>query len=57
MAKGFTVRVKPKAAHEAKMSPEELHNYLNMKRTGSSKTKNGRAYTRKRKHKKKHDDY
>lgn len=51
MVKGFTVKVKPKAAHEAKMSPEELHNHLNMVRTGSSKTKNGRAYTRKRKHK------
>ena len=31
MAKGFTVRVKPKQAHEAKMSPDELHNYLNIK--------------------------
>ena len=30
MAKGFTVKVRPKQAHEAKMSPEELHNYLNM---------------------------
>lgn len=51
MVKEFTIKVKPKMAHEAKMSPEELHNYLNMKRAGSSKTKNGRAYTRKRKHK------
>ena len=57
MVKGFTVKVKPKGAHEAKMSSEELHNYLNMARTGSSKTKNGKAYNRKRKHKKKHDDY
>lgn len=57
MVKGFTVKVKLKMAHEAKMSPEELHNYLNMARTGSSKTKNGRAYSRKRKHKNKHTDY
>ena len=51
MVKGFTIKVKPKMAHEAKMSPEELHNYINMKRAGSSKTKSGRAYNRKRKHK------
>ena len=42
-----------KQHHELPMTKEELQEHLKMKRRGASKTKNGKAYTRKNKHKKK----
>ena len=41
------MKVKVKPTYKYKMSPEELHNYLNMKRSGASKTRNARVYDRK----------
>lgn len=41
------MKVKVKPTYKYKMSPEELQNYLNMKRSGASKTKNARIYNRK----------
>ena len=42
------MKVKVKPTYKYKMSPEELQNYLNMKRSGASKTRNGRVYDRKK---------
>lgn len=41
------MKVKVKPSYKYKMSTEELQNYLNMKRSGASKTKNARIYNRK----------
>lgn len=51
-SKKMTIVVKPKQHHEAKMAPDELQEYLKMCRTGASTTKNGKAYRRKEKHRK-----
>ena len=45
--------IQPKQHHELPMTKEELQEHLKMKRRGASQTKNGKAYTRKKKHKKK----
>ena len=45
--------IQPKKHHELPMKKEELQEHLKMKRRGASKTKNGKAYTRKNKHKNK----
>lgn len=42
------MKVKVKPTYKYKMSPEELQSYLNMKRSGASKTKNARVYDRKK---------
>lgn len=52
LAKELKVTVKPKYLSQVPMSPEELQNHLKMKKQGASTTKNGKAYTRKPKHKK-----
>lgn len=51
LAKELSGTVKVKQFYERKMSSEELQEYLKMKRSGSSTTKNGKAYSRKEKHK------
>ena len=43
--------IKPRQHYQAKMSPEELQAHLQMARTGASKTRNGKAYRRHKKHK------
>lgn len=48
----ITIKIQPKQHHEAKMSPEELQEYLKMCRRGASATKNGKAYKRRSKHNK-----
>ena len=45
--------IQRKQHHELPMTKEELQEHLKMKRRGASKTKNGKAYTRKNKHKQK----
>lgn len=45
--------IKRKQHHELPMTKEELQEHLKMKRRGASQTKNGKAYTRRNKHKKK----
>ena len=42
--------IQPKQHHESKMTPDELQEYLKMCRSGTSATKNGRAYQRKPKY-------
>ena len=44
------IKIQPKQHYQAKMSSEELQAHLQMKRSGSSKTKNGKAYQRHPKH-------
>lgn len=41
--------IQPKQHHELPMKKEELQEHLKMKRRGASQTKNGKAYTRKKK--------
>ena len=43
--KKMKITVKP--SYKYKMSKDELQDYLKMKKSGASKTKNGRAYSRK----------
>ena len=43
--------IQPKQHYQAKMTSDELQEYLKMKRLGSSQTKNGKAYARHAKHK------
>lgn len=40
------IKIQPKQHYQAKMTPEELQAHLKMKRSGASKTKNGKAYQR-----------
>ena len=53
----ITIKVKPDSR---KMTPEELQGYLKAKAMGSGVTKNGKAYSRRDKHRNRrrlHDDY
>ena len=51
----ITIVVKP---NSRKMTPEELQGYLKAKAMGSGVTKNGKAYCRHGKHRRRvHDDY
>lgn len=52
----ITITVKPDSR---KMTPEELQGYLKAKAIGSGVTKNGKAYRRREKHRRRrvHDDY
>lgn len=53
--KKITIKVKPDSR---KMTPEELQGYLQAKAIGSGVTKNGKAYRRREKHRRRvHDDY
>ena len=49
--KKMKITVKP--TYKYKMDSEELQNHLKMKRTGASRTQNGRAYNRKKSQNKK----
>lgn len=49
--KKMKITVKP--TYKYKMDSEELQNHLKMKRTGASRTQNGRAYNRKKNQNKK----
>ena len=44
------IKIKVKQHYQAKMTAEELQEHLKMKRSGASKTKNGKAYQRRPKH-------
>ena len=44
------IKIQPKQHYQAKMTPEELQEHLKMKRSGASKTNNGKAYQRRPKH-------
>jgi len=44
------IKIQPKQHYQAKMTSEELQAHLQMKRSGASKTKNGKAYQRRPKH-------
>lgn len=50
--KKMAIKIQPKQHYQSKMDSEELQSYLKMKRSGASKTKNGKAYQRHAKHKK-----
>lgn len=51
----ITIKVKPDSR---KMTPEELQGYLKAKAMGSGVTKNGKAYSRRDKHRNRlHDGY
>lgn len=51
----ITITVKPDSR---KMTPEELQSYIKAKAIGSGVTKNGKAYRRREKHRRRvHDDY
>lgn len=51
----ITIKVKPDSR---KMTPEELQSYIKAKAIGSGVTKNGKAYRRREKHRRRvHDDY
>ena len=51
----ITIKVKPDSR---KMTPEELQGYLRAKAIGSGVTKNGKAYRRHDKHRRRvHDSY
>lgn len=52
MTKIIKLKIQPKQHYQAKMTPDELQEHLKMCRSGASKTKNGKAYSRKDKHKK-----
>ena len=52
MTKIIKLKIQPKQHYQAKMTPDELQEHLKMCRSGTSKTKNGKAYSRKDKHKK-----
>lgn len=45
------MKITVKPTYKYKMDSEELQNHLKMKRTGASRTQNGRAYNRKKKSK------
>ena len=49
--KKMKITVKP--TYKYKMDSEELQNHLKMKRSGASRTQNGRAYNRKKNQNKK----
>lgn len=46
------MKITVKPSYKYKMNEEELQNYLHLKRKGASTTKNGKAYSRKSKHRK-----
>jgi hypothetical protein len=48
--KNMKIKIQPKQHYQAKMTSEELQAHLQMKRSGASKTKNGKAYQRRPKH-------
>ena len=48
--KNMKIKIQPKQHYQAKMTSEELQEHLKMKRSGASKTKNGKAYQRRPKH-------
>lgn len=48
--KSITITIQPKQHYQAKMTPDELQEYLKMRRCGASQTKNGKAYQRRAKH-------
>ena len=47
------MKITVKPTYKYKMDSEELQNHLKMKRTGASRTQNGRAYNRKKSQNKK----
>lgn len=42
------MKITVKPSYKYKMSPEELQEFLKMKKCGASKTKNARVYNRKK---------
>lgn len=52
MKKGMTIKVQPKQHYERGMDKEELHNYLNMLRSGKGKTKSKKDVLYNKKHRK-----